>query len=236
MVRGMDARSPITVALTHFADLLALGLQAALDSDASVAIVARDIPPTRLDVMLRAHHPRVLLIDADGLRDAARVRELRVAHPRTNLVLLGDGPPGIESTQLLAFGASACLPKETQTRDLLHAIHLASRGLQLQLMPVAGADGPATPEALLTPREGEVLVLLREGRSNAEIAAALQIGVETVRSHARNIYRKLGVSSRRTLLALPGAAAPPAADVADVAHPARRRAAPSRVTRRPRHR
>jgi DNA-binding CsgD family transcriptional regulator len=52
---------------------------------------------------------------------------------------------------------------------------------------------------LLTKREGEVLPLLQQGRSNAQIALALQVGVETVRTHARNIYRKLGVSSRREL-------------------------------------
>jgi DNA-binding CsgD family transcriptional regulator len=52
---------------------------------------------------------------------------------------------------------------------------------------------------LLTKREGEVLPLLQQGRSNAQIALALQVGIETVRTHARNIYRKLGVSSRREL-------------------------------------
>ena len=45
----------------------------------------------------------------------------------------------------------------------------------------------------------DVLALLQEGRSNAEIALALQVGVETVRTHARNIYRKLGVRTRREL-------------------------------------
>ena len=44
-----------------------------------------------------------------------------------------------------------------------------------------------------------MLELLQGGRSNAEIAASLHVGVETVRTHARNIYRKLGVSSRREL-------------------------------------
>jgi DNA-binding CsgD family transcriptional regulator len=52
---------------------------------------------------------------------------------------------------------------------------------------------------LLTQREAEVLPLLQVGRSNAQIALALQVGVETVRTHARSIYRKLGVSSRREL-------------------------------------
>jgi hypothetical protein len=46
-----------------------------------------------------------------------------------------------------------------------------------------------------------VLPLLQQGQSNAQIALALHVGVETVRTHARNIYRKLGVSSRRELAA-----------------------------------
>ena len=52
---------------------------------------------------------------------------------------------------------------------------------------------------LLTPREADVLELLQLGRSNAEIALALSVGIETVRTHARSIYRKLGVRTRREL-------------------------------------
>jgi DNA-binding CsgD family transcriptional regulator len=64
-------------------------------------------------------------------------------------------------------------------------------------------DGATAGGHLLTPREAEVLPLLQQGRSNAQIALALQVGVETVRTHARNIYRKLGVTSRRELAAPP---------------------------------
>lgn len=55
---------------------------------------------------------------------------------------------------------------------------------------------------LLTPREADVLARLHEGRSNAEIAGLLCVGVETVRTHRRNIYRKLGVRTRRELCSL----------------------------------
>ena len=55
---------------------------------------------------------------------------------------------------------------------------------------------------VLTPREAEVMDLLRTGRSNAEIAQALHVSIETVRTHARRIYRKLGVRTRRELRAL----------------------------------
>ncbi|HEX5900123.1 MAG TPA: response regulator transcription factor [Solirubrobacteraceae bacterium] len=229
----MASRPPIRVAITRFEDLLALGLEAALASDPSMSIVAQDIAPERIAVMLRAHRPQVLIVDITALRDPAQVRELRDEHPATHLVLIGERLSGVESAQLLAFGASACLARDTQARDLRHAVHLGSRGLQLQLMPIDARETPVR-ESHLTAREGEVLLLLRQGRSNAQIALALQIGVETVRSHARNIYRKLGVSSRRTLLTLPGAIVEPRA--APVAHPARRRTPASSTTRRPRRR
>ncbi len=196
------ATSPIiTVAIAHFEDLLALGLRAVLADDPSVSIVARDVTYAQIPATLRAHRPSVLILDAGALPDLAAVRTLSVEHPATRLVLLGDVGSAAESAQLLAFGASACLTRDTQARDVRNAVHLASRGLQL--MPIgAKAGGGHVLDPLLTRREGDVLVLLRQGRSNAQIALTLQIGVETVRSHARSIFRKLGVASRRDLIGL----------------------------------
>jgi DNA-binding NarL/FixJ family response regulator len=202
----MDTFAPITVAIARFDDLLALGLEAALAADPSVSIVARDVTPAHIDAVVRAHRPRVLVLDVGALSSSGQVRELCLAHPGTHLVAIGHGLSSADSSQLLAFGASAYLARGTQTRDLLNAIHLASRGMQLQLRPV-GDDAAAGRVAGLTSREGDVLVLLRQDRSNAQIALALHVSVETVRSHARNIYRKLGVTSRRALLALPAATA-----------------------------
>jgi DNA-binding NarL/FixJ family response regulator len=207
----MHTHSPITVAITRFEDLVALGLRTALEADPSISIVAQDVTPARVENMLRVHRPRVLIFDIGSLRNYGEVREMTTQHPGTRLVLLGQGVSSVESAQLLAFGASACLSTNTQLRDLHHAIHLASRGLQLQLLPTS-PEIQAT-EPLLTRREGDVLSLLRHDKSNAEIALELGIGVETVRSHARHIYRKLGVTSRRTLLAVGEAGAAPAPPV-----------------------
>ena len=229
----MHARSPISVAIARFEDLLALGLRALLADDPSVAIVAEDIAPARIPVLLRAHRPQVLILDVGALRDLAQVRELSVQHPDTRLVLLGEGLSTAESAQLLAFGASACLAKDTQARDVRNAIHLASRGLQVMPRGTHDAGGAQARDPLLTQREGDVLLLLRQGRTNAQIAVALQIGVETVRTHARSIYRKLGVSSRRALIALAAPSAGPPAP--EVARPACHRATPRAVTRRPLH-
>lgn len=184
--------------MARFDDLFARGLRELLAGDRSLAIVAQDVEQRRIGAVLRGHRPAVAILDARALAKLGDVRELTLAHPSTRLVLLGDGLSGIECAQLLSFGASACLGRDTQARDVLNAIHLASRGLQLTPRAPAGED--SLRGGLLTRREAEVLPLLSQGATNPQIAAALGVGVETVRTHARNIYRKLGVSSRTDLV------------------------------------
>jgi len=203
----MPSRSHITVVIERFDDLPARGLRQLIESDPALAIVASDVEHARIPAVLRAHRPAVAILDAGALDRPAEVRELSGRHPATRLILLANvanGAATVESAQLLAFGASAYLGRDTQSRDVINAIHLASRGLQVipRQTRAAGA-GPMVGGQRLTPREAEVLALLRSGRSNAQIALVLQVGVETVRTHARNIYRKLGVSSRRELTAPP---------------------------------
>jgi DNA-binding NarL/FixJ family response regulator len=192
------AQSPVTVAVGRFEDLLARGLDALIQEDPSLKLIARDVSANRLPALLRAHRPDVAILDAGLLRSPVEVRELTSRHPSTRLLLLAERPTSVECAQLLAFGASGCLAKATQSRDVLNAVHLASRGIQL--IPSDG-DGSQRGTGLLTPRESDVLAQLQHRRSNAQIAADLHIGIETVRTHARNIYRKLGVASRRELLA-----------------------------------
>ncbi len=203
----MPPHTPTTVVIGRFDDLLAGGLRELIDGDPSLAIAAADVEHRRIPVVLRAHRPDVAILDAGALARLAEVRDLSTSHPTTRLVLLAENPSMVECAQLLAFGASACLGRSTQSRDVLNAIHLASRGLQvIPRSPSESAGHSFAGRQLLTPREAEVLPLLHEGSSNAQIALALHVSVETIRTHARNIYRKLGVSSRREL------AAPPTSD------------------------
>jgi len=200
----MPSQPPITVVLARFDDLLARGLRELIDGDPSLTIVAAEVEYGRIPVVLRAHRPAVAILDLAALAKLAEVRELSARHPDTRLVLLANDPSMEECAQLIAFGASACLGRNTQSRDVLNAIHLASRGLQVMPRATPGPGGGSVGQGhLLTGREAEVLPLLQRGRSNAQIAVDLHVGVETVRTHARNIYRKLGVSSRRELAAAP---------------------------------
>jgi DNA-binding NarL/FixJ family response regulator len=198
----MPSHTPITVVLAQFDDLFAGGLRKLIDGDPSLLVVAADVQHRRIGVVLRAHRPDVAILDFGALAKLAEVRELSSSYPATRLVLLGHDPAPVECAQALAFGASACLGRDTQSRDVINAIHLASRGLQVIPRALAGSGAPIAPGiGLLTKREAEVLPLLQQGHSNAQIALALGVGVETVRTHTRNVYRKLGVRTRRALVA-----------------------------------
>jgi DNA-binding NarL/FixJ family response regulator len=193
----MSVPALITVAVGRFDDLLARGVRGLIEDDPGLQLLLHDLSRTGLAAALRAHRPDVLILDAGSLRSPIEVRELSERHRATHLLLLADSPSSVECAQLLAFGAAACLGKATQMRDVLNAIHLASRGLQLT---PRGAHGDTPGFGLLTARESEVLSQLQRRRSNAQIAVDLHISIETVRTHARHIYRKLGVGSRRELL------------------------------------
>jgi DNA-binding NarL/FixJ family response regulator len=193
----MTETTVTSVAVGRLEDLLARGLRAVIEDEPGLELLASDVTRAQLAAVLRAKRPRVAILDAAALRSPVEVRALSAAHPATHLLLLADRPSRIECTQLVAFGAAACLAKATEVRDVLNAIHLASRGLQLTPRDADGGVG----SGLLTARELDVLAELQQRRSNSQIAADLHISIETVRSHARHIYRKLGVSSRRELLA-----------------------------------
>lgn len=201
----------ISVVVGEFEDLVAFGLDRLLADDESLELVASGVPLDRLEPVLEERRPAVALLNFGSLPSAAVVHRLHESHPDTHIVVLANRPTTAEATQMLSFGAAACISKETQGRDIVTAVHLASRGMNM--LP-RSKDVPQDPKPpgpdLLTPREANVLEMLQEGRTNAEIAHRLSIGIETVRTHARNIYRKLGISSRRELARLSRPAVVPA--------------------------
>lgn len=198
----MDRRGPITVLLSRFEDLVGAGLRALIGADDSLRIVASDVAADRLGDLIGEHAPRVAIVNFGALRAPADLRHLHCAHPDTHVIVLANRPTPGECSQLMALGATACLGKDVEGRDVLNAIHLASRGLHvLPHSSPANTTAGLLPD-VLTPREADVLDQLQLGRSNGEIAQALCVSVETVRTHARAVFRKLGVHNRRELSGL----------------------------------
>lgn len=194
----MATRDPVTVLLARFEDLVAAGLRSLIGADPSLKIVASDVTADRLSTVIGEHAPGVAILNLVALLEPGDVNRLHRAHPSTQLIVIAHSPSPAECSQLLALGAAACLGRDVQSRDVLTTIHLASRGLHV----VPRGAATATGHDVLTPREADVLGLLQLGRSNGEIAAALSVSIETVRTHARSVFRKLGVRSRRELSSL----------------------------------
>lgn len=187
---------PISVVIARFEDLVGAGLRALIAEDPALRIAVDRVDHAELDAAIDLHRPQVTILNFGSLTAAADVHRLHTRHPDTHLLVLANRPSAVDSSQMLALGATACLAKEVQGRDVLNAIHLASRGLHVlprdQPQPTSGPD-------VLTPREAAVLGHLQAGRSNAQIAIELGVSIETVRTHARSVFRKLGVRNRREL-------------------------------------
>jgi DNA-binding NarL/FixJ family response regulator len=192
-----------TVVAGKFEDLAAIGLAVMIGDDPNLELAARDVPMTDIDDAVARHSPDVVLLNFGTLGAPADVLHLHQQFPDTRIVVLANRPTTAECNQMLSFGATGCLSKETEARDIVKAIHLAARGMHV--LPRSAAAGGGVERLgergahLLTARETEVLELLQDGYTNSEIANELGIGIETVRTHARGVYRKLGVASRREL-------------------------------------
>jgi DNA-binding NarL/FixJ family response regulator len=191
-----------TVVAGEFEDLVATGLSVHIGDDPQLELVADNVPMDALGAAIAKHSPAVVLLNFGALSGPADVLVLHRRFPNSRIVVLANRPTAAECTQMLTFGATGCLSKETEASDIVKAIQLASRGVHVLPRSAAaggGAGRAGMKGAELTAREAEVLELLKDGRTNAEIGEELSIGMETVRTHARNVYRKLGVPSRREL-------------------------------------
>ncbi|MFC9896840.1 response regulator [Nocardia sp. NPDC127579] len=163
--------------------------------------------------------PDVVLMDLrmpgmDGIRATTAIL---AARPATRVIALTTFDDDEHLYPALTAGACGFLVKDAAPGDLLDGIRRAAAGGRpfspdvLQRVvdsAIAARTGISTetPDPAivfgLTPRESEVLTLLAEGRSNAEIATALHVGVTTVKTHVTNLMAKTGATNRVRLAAL----------------------------------
>lgn len=140
------------------------------------------------------------LPDMSGIDCVAEFRKRRAPFQMLMLTMYEDGE---QVFRALASGATGYLLKRTPPAKLLEAISEAMQGGSPMSMQIArmvvqsfhGMEKTTNEKANLTPREEEILSHLAKGLRYKEIADALYINIETVRSHLRRIYEKLQVRS-----------------------------------------
>jgi RNA polymerase sigma factor (sigma-70 family) len=191
-------------------DLMRAGLRAVLSSDEGIEVVGEVGGGRGAVAAVREHRPHVVLMDIrmPDLDGIAATREVLSASPDVKVVMLTTFEDDDYIFGALAAGASGFLLKRTRPEDLIGAIHTVAAGDALLSPSITrkvidrATSRPrveATNEAALerlTPREREVLELMAQGMSNAEIAAALVVEETTVKTHVKRVLGKLGLRDR----------------------------------------
>ncbi len=184
--------------------------------EAGIVVIAEACDGREALELTRHYRPDVVLMDVamPGMDGIEATRRITADVPDTRVVMLTGSNDDELALAGLRAGAVGLLSKETPVDTIARALRRASAGEavisprlsmklieRLRLVPEAGI-GLRPVRSALTSREWEILDLLCCGAPTEQIAEALVLSVETVRSHIKNLLRKLGVSSREEAVAL----------------------------------
>ncbi|HEY1641792.1 MAG TPA: response regulator transcription factor [Streptosporangiaceae bacterium] len=197
----------IRVLLADDEPLVRSGLRAILESEPDLTVVGEAGDGAAAVAEARRTRPDIVLMDVrmprvDGITATRLLGQLDGGGPAVVVVTTFENDDYVYDA--LQAGARGFLLKRAAADDYINAIRTVHEGESL-LFPAAirrlagrhgGQRGGQLAEARLTERESEVLRLIARGLSNAEIAAELVLGVETVKTHIRNVLSKLGARDR----------------------------------------
>lgn len=197
----------IRVLLVDDEPLVRSGLRAILESEPDLAVVGEADDGAAAVSQARRTHPDIVLMDVrmprvDGIAATRLLGQFDGGGPAVIVVTTFENDDYVYDA--LHAGARGFLLKRSPAEDFINAIRTVQEGESL-LFPAAlrrlvtqrrGHSGDGLAAANLTDREKEVLRLVAQGRSNAEIATELFLGVETVKTHVRNVLAKLRARDR----------------------------------------
>ncbi|HEX8998679.1 MAG TPA: response regulator transcription factor [Blastocatellia bacterium] len=193
-------------------NLVRQGLRALLQSEPLFRLVGEasdGIEAVRLAERLK---PDVLITDVmmPGLNGLEVTRQVTKSLPNTRVIILSMYTNDAYVFEAFKNGALGYVLKDSEASDLIQAVReviagqrylsppLSERALELYIRKVESV--PDDPYELLTTREREVLQLVAEGRTSAEIASRLFISPRTAEGHRANLMKKLGLQNNADLI------------------------------------
>ena len=133
------------------------------------------------------------------LRDSCSIDDLDnyfVENPKAKIIVLADHAGDAEISKALKKGVAGYICKDVAPGELLVAIRRVASGAKHIPADIAQILSENVGQEELTPTEATILRMIVGGMSNKEIAFALDISENTVKSHNQNIFSKIGVSDR----------------------------------------
>ena len=192
----MKAKVRVLIADDH--SVVRMGLASLLGTAKNVEVVGEAINGDEAVRKALKFRPDVVVMDLvmprkDGV---ATTEEILVAAPETKVLVLTTFGTSDDITRALKAGATGAIMKSATNRELLEAVQSVAQGRRFVSAEVEGilANDPPIPE--LSQRQREILESIARGLTNKEIAAALDISLESVKSHVKVILEKLEASSR----------------------------------------
>jgi two-component system NarL family response regulator len=191
--------TPIRVVIVDDHPMVVEGIQSILESYDDIEVIAAFCNGQDIIDRVAELAPDVILLDLNmpGLGGLSTAEILLERRPGTRILILSmhDSPEYISSA--LSHGALGYVLKDVPTEEIKHAIDAVMAGERYLCTGAQGSLAPFTPpeREQLTNREQTILLQLAQGKSNKEVALALDISVRTVETHRKNIKRKLGISS-----------------------------------------
>ena len=201
---------PVRIVLVDDHEMVIEGLKAMLAAfDSRVIVVGQAVGPDHVLSVVGDLDPDIVLCDVrmQGSSGLDVCRQLRARDPDRKVVMLSVYDDEQYLFQAFRVGAAGYLLKSISSEELVRQLEFVHSG-ETAIDPRMAARAVDTAARLqrdefwpgarqgLTQRESEILSFVVNGLSNRAIATKLVIGDETVKSHLRSIYRKLGVSDR----------------------------------------
>ncbi|MHB1168298.1 MAG: response regulator [Longimicrobiales bacterium] len=180
------------------------GLTTIVAAQSDMELVAHASMADEAVAAFRRHLPDITLLDirlpgSDGIEALCIIRR---DFPTARVIILSTSDNHVDIARALQSGAAGYLLKSAPRHDLLTAIRAVHAGRKYVAADVAMRIAEQIGEDRLTPREIEVLELIREGRKNKQIARRLSIAETTVNFHISNLVRKLGANDRTNAVVL----------------------------------
>lgn len=189
---------PIRILLADDHPSLRDGLASILQSQPDLTVVAEAGTGREAVEKAKSFLPDVMIVDlrmpdGDGIQT---IKELAASHPEIKTLVLTTYDNEEDIFCALEAGARGYILKDTTRQEIIESVRQVHAGNRFLPPAIAArlADRMIRPK--LTPRELDVLRLVSRGRTNKEMAAAMFVSEETIKTHMKGLFQKLGVHDR----------------------------------------
>lgn len=204
--------SAIKIIIADDHTLFADGLEQIVESLPGYEVVGKVTDGKMLMQKLNSVIPDMILMDVNMpyLNGVEAAKKVLHAFPQMKIIFISMYHNAQLTEQAKAVGAAGFIPKDVTAPVLKEIIMNATKGIPCFLSPEEHAQpddnayckDPFLLRYKLSPREMDIINLIKEGNATKQIASILELSVYTVETHRKNINRKLGVQSTAELIAL----------------------------------